>query len=84
MFRFVVNKKYLTSKVLEIYGQKAEIAPSMGPHVLILFFAKNESDEPEVSGFVFYKSCIYRHLLLKKCIQSNLRTLQLNLTKKLS
>jgi bleomycin hydrolase len=31
MFRFVVNKKYLTSKVLEIYGQKAEMLPPWDP-----------------------------------------------------
>jgi bleomycin hydrolase len=31
MFRFVVNKKYLTSKVLEIYGQKPEMLPPWDP-----------------------------------------------------
>lgn len=31
MFRFVVNKKYLSEKVLEIYGQKAEILPPWDP-----------------------------------------------------
>lgn len=31
MFRFVVNKKYLTDKVLEIYGQKAEMLPPWDP-----------------------------------------------------
>lgn len=31
MFRFVVNKKYLTAKVLEIYGQKPEMLPPWDP-----------------------------------------------------
>ena len=31
MFRFVVNKKYLSQKVLEIYGQKAEMLPPWDP-----------------------------------------------------
>jgi bleomycin hydrolase len=31
MFRFVINKKYLTSKVLEIYGQKPEMLPPWDP-----------------------------------------------------
>ncbi len=31
MFRFVVNKKYLNSKVLEIYGQKPEMLPPWDP-----------------------------------------------------
>ncbi|HEY3373195.1 MAG TPA: C1 family peptidase [Prolixibacteraceae bacterium] len=31
MFRFVVNKKYLNEKVLEIYGQKAEMLPPWDP-----------------------------------------------------
>ncbi len=31
MFRFVVNKKYLTSKVLEIYAQKPEMLPPWDP-----------------------------------------------------
>ena len=31
MFRFVVNKKYLSEKVLEIYKQKAEILPPWDP-----------------------------------------------------
>ena len=31
MFRFVVNKKYLDEKVLEIYGQKAEMLPPWDP-----------------------------------------------------
>ena len=31
MFRFVVNKKYLTEKVLEIYRQKAEMLPPWDP-----------------------------------------------------
>ncbi len=31
MFRFVVNKKYLTSKVLEIYSQKPEMLPPWDP-----------------------------------------------------
>lgn len=31
MFRFVVNKKYLSEKVLEIYGQKAEMLPPWDP-----------------------------------------------------
>ena len=31
MFRFVVNNKYLTSKVLEIYGQKPEMLPPWDP-----------------------------------------------------
>ncbi len=31
MFRFVVQKKYLSSKVLEIYGQKPEILPPWDP-----------------------------------------------------
>jgi bleomycin hydrolase len=31
MFRFVVNKKYLTDRVLEIYGQKAEMLPPWDP-----------------------------------------------------
>lgn len=31
MFRFVVNKKYLTEKVLEIYKQKAEMLPPWDP-----------------------------------------------------
>ena len=31
MFRFVVNKKYLSEKVLEIYGQKPEILPPWDP-----------------------------------------------------
>lgn len=31
MFRFVVNKKYLSSKVLEIYSQKPEMLPPWDP-----------------------------------------------------
>jgi bleomycin hydrolase len=31
MFRFVVNKKYLTAKVLEIYAQKPEMLPPWDP-----------------------------------------------------
>jgi len=31
MFRFVVNKKYLTDKVLEIYSQKPEMSPPWDP-----------------------------------------------------
>lgn len=31
MFRFVINKKYLPSKVLEIYGQKPEMLPPWDP-----------------------------------------------------
>lgn len=31
MFRFVVNKKYLTDKVLEIYSQKPEMLPPWDP-----------------------------------------------------
>ena len=31
MFRFVVNKKYLDTKVLEVYGQKAELLPPWDP-----------------------------------------------------
>jgi bleomycin hydrolase len=31
MFRFVVNKKYLSEKVLEIYGQKPEMLPPWDP-----------------------------------------------------
>jgi len=31
MFRFVVNKKYLNEKVLEIYGQKPEMLPPWDP-----------------------------------------------------
>ena len=31
MFRFVVNKKYLNEKILEIYGQKAEMLPPWDP-----------------------------------------------------
>ena len=31
MFRFVINKKYLTSKVLEIYSQKPEMLPPWDP-----------------------------------------------------
>jgi len=31
MFRFVINKKYLNSKVLEIYGQKPEMLPPWDP-----------------------------------------------------
>jgi len=31
MFRFVVQKKYLSSKVLEIYGQKPEMLPPWDP-----------------------------------------------------
>jgi bleomycin hydrolase len=31
MFRFVVNKKYLSEKVLEVYGQKAEMLPPWDP-----------------------------------------------------
>ena len=31
MFRFVVNKKYLNEKVLEVYGQKAEMLPPWDP-----------------------------------------------------
>ncbi len=31
MFRFVINKKYLTSKVLQIYGQKPEMLPPWDP-----------------------------------------------------
>ena len=31
MFRFVINKKYLTSKVLEIYAQKPEMLPPWDP-----------------------------------------------------
>jgi bleomycin hydrolase len=31
MFRFVVNKKYLSPKVLEIYSQKAEMLPPWDP-----------------------------------------------------
>jgi bleomycin hydrolase len=31
MFRFVVNKKYLTDKILELYGQKAEMLPPWDP-----------------------------------------------------
>jgi len=31
MFRFVVNKKYLSQKVLEIYGQKPEMLPPWDP-----------------------------------------------------
>ena len=31
MFRFVVNKKYLTAKVLEIYNQKPEMLPPWDP-----------------------------------------------------
>ena len=31
MFRFVINKKYLTSKVLEIYNQKPEMLPPWDP-----------------------------------------------------
>ena len=31
MFRFVINKKYLNEKVLEIYGQKAEMLPPWDP-----------------------------------------------------
>ena len=31
MFRFVVNKKYLKAKVLEIYGQKPEMLPPWDP-----------------------------------------------------
>jgi len=31
MFRFVVNKKYLDAKVLEVYGQKAEMLPMWDP-----------------------------------------------------
>lgn len=31
MFRFVINKKYLNEKVLEVYGQKAEMLPPWDP-----------------------------------------------------
>ncbi len=31
MFRFVVNKKFLTAKVLEVYGQKPEMLPPWDP-----------------------------------------------------
>jgi len=31
MFRFVINKKYLNEKVMEIYGQKAEMLPPWDP-----------------------------------------------------
>jgi len=31
MFRFVINKKYLTSKVMEIYSQKPEMLPPWDP-----------------------------------------------------
>jgi len=31
MFRFVVNKKYLTAKVIEVYGQKPEMLPPWDP-----------------------------------------------------
>ncbi len=31
MFRFVVNKKYLSEKVIEIYGQKPEMLPPWDP-----------------------------------------------------
>ena len=31
MFRFVVNKKYLTDKVIEIYSQKPEMSPPWDP-----------------------------------------------------
>jgi len=31
MYRFVVNKKYLTEKVLEIYRQKPEMLPPWDP-----------------------------------------------------
>ena len=31
MFRIVVNKKYISQKVLDIYGQKSEMLPPWDP-----------------------------------------------------